>query len=112
MGHQTIRRIKQWATLAFPWEAVRALNGKSLTTVRGRTFDILTVADESVVISVLSTGKTRSISRAEFERAHDAGLFIAGVRPQQLRDANASEANPAYVAAIIREILQDSLGGM
>jgi hypothetical protein len=103
--------IDEEAAMAFPWEEVRVLTGKTLCTVRGRTFDIVTVDDDAVEIFVRSTQKPRTIDRDEFERALVADLFTAQVRPQQLRDAEASEANPAYVAAIIHEIVRQQIAG-
>jgi hypothetical protein len=88
------------------WEQVRALKGQTLQTVEeGVPFDIESIDDRKVKILV-SSGKTYSIYRQEFDRAEALGLATADVRPFQLRKAGASEGNPAYVAAIIRSVIR------
>lgn len=88
-------------------EKVRALEGRTLTTTSGRaTFEVTSVTDTCVEIVPRSTGKSRAIYCQEFERAEALGLATADVIPSQLRDAGASEGNPAYVAAIIRAIVR------
>ena len=85
------------------WEQVRALEGRTLSTVSGRgAFDITTVDDGCVRVVPQSSGKPRPISRQEFEQAETLGLATADVTPVQFRRAGISEFNPAYVAAIIR----------
>lgn len=84
------------------WERVQTLKGRTLQTVRdGVPFEIVSIDDSRVKVLV-SSGKTYSIYRREFDKAEALGLATAEVRPVQLRQAGASEGNPAYVAAIIR----------
>lgn len=88
-------------------EKVRALDGQTVTTASRRAgFDVASVTDERVEIVPQSTRKSRAISCQEFERAETLGLATAGVTPSQLREAGASEGNPAYVAAIIRAVVR------
>lgn len=89
------------------WEQVRALEGQTLSTARGRAFDVSMVDDRQIHVVPHSTGKVRPIRRHEFERAETLGLVTLDITPIRLRQAGVSEVNPAYVAAIIREIVQD-----
>jgi hypothetical protein len=88
------------------WEQVSGLEGKTLATLNEKKFDITEVGEGYVKILVRETGKPRTIPSQEFIRAEELGVAIAGVRPKQIRESGVSEANPAYVAAIIREILK------
>jgi hypothetical protein len=89
--------------MASLWERVRALEGRTLQTVSGRaTFDITAVGDDYIQVVPRSSGKRRTIQRWRFERAKELGLDKVDVTPIQLRTAEVSEFNPAYVAAIIR----------
>ncbi len=87
------------------WGRVRELEGRTLrTTGQGKSFDVEAVTEHSVAISPHSTHRLRSISRQEFERAVRLGLRGEKLTPIAIRQARASEANPAYVAAILRTI--------
>ena len=90
--------------MATLWERVRALKGRTLPTVSGReALDIAEVDDHHVRVVPRSSGKPRSpIERWRFEKAEALGLATADVTPIQLRQAEVSEFNPVYVAAIIR----------
>jgi hypothetical protein len=46
------------------------------------------------------------MKRQEFKYAETVGLFTAVVIPAELRRAKISDRCPAYVAAIIRKIVQ------
>ena len=95
------------AAVATLCEKVRILEGQTMPTVTGRaTFHVTSVDDKHVEVVPRSTGKTRSISCQEFERAESLGLVTASVSPSELREAGASEANPTYVAAIIRAVVR------
>jgi hypothetical protein len=88
-------------------EKVQIPKGQSLPTAAGRTrFLIAEVNDRRVEVVPHSTGKMRPIYCQEFERAEALGLAHADVTPSQLRQAGASEGNPAYVAAIIRAVVR------
>lgn len=88
-------------------EKARELAGQTLMATTGRaTFDVTGVTDTRVEIVPRRTGKRRPISCREFERAEALGLARADVTPSQLREAGASEANPAYVAAIIHALFR------
>ena len=92
--------------MATLWEGVRALEGRTLPTERGREFDVPEVGDDHVRVVPRSSGKPRRIERREFEQAESLGLATADVHPIQLRRAGASEFNPAYVAAMIHAAVQ------
>jgi hypothetical protein len=89
--------------MASLWEQIQALEGFTLPTVSGRAaFDIASVDEDYIRVVPHSSGKPRPIKREEFERAEALGLATTDVTPIQLRRAEVSEFNPAYVAAIIR----------
>lgn len=88
----------------FHWQQIRQLQGTTLHTVRqGRPFEIISVTGDVCRIQVGSTGKVRPIRRQEFERAVALGP-ISSLNTSILRERGASEANPAYVLAILRVI--------
>lgn len=91
--------------MATPWERVRAMKGQTLPTVTGRAvFDVEAADNDSIQVVPYSSGKPRTISSHEFDRAEILGLAVPSVTPIQLRTAGASEFNPAHVAAIIRAV--------
>jgi len=74
-----------------------------------RPFDVLTVdpnGASAVVIRVQSTGNVRVISRRDIEAGHALALQLprGSITASRLRAEGASEANPAYVAALLRRI--------
>ena len=86
------------------WNRVMDLEGFTLhTSGRNKPFNIIEVTDQKCVIKVESTGKLRSIQRKEFEDALKIGE-ISSLNTSVLRQKGASEANPAYVMAILRYI--------
>jgi hypothetical protein len=86
------------------WECVAGLSGKTLRTLRGKTFDVSSVTPTEVVVVPLSTGKPRPIRREEIEQAHALGIEPTRLIAKEVRDAGASEVNPAYVVAILKAI--------
>jgi uncharacterized protein (DUF433 family) len=87
------------------WERVRALEGQTLPTMSGTAeFDIAYVDDDKVRVLICSSGKPCSITRRRFEQAFALGLVVAGVTPNDLRQAGIE--NPTYAAAIIRAIVR------
>ena len=88
------------------WVSVRALQGRTLLTARGNPFCVVSVKTGYVAVVLQSTGKERRISRAEIEGAIALALQGRDISPSRLREAGVSEANPAYVAAIVRHILR------
>jgi hypothetical protein len=70
------------------------------------SFDISAVDNDCVRVMPRSSGKPRAIKREQFEQAEALGLAAADVTPIQLRRAEISEFNPAYVAAIIRAAVE------
>lgn len=86
------------------WENVRRLQGQTLQTVRGMPFTV-THVDDSVVLAVpSSTRKPRTIPRAEIEGALRLALSGEDLTPSAVRYNRISEANPAYVVAIVKAI--------
>lgn len=86
------------------WESIRALQGTTLrTTGQNKPFLIVRVTDGECIIKVESTGRIRPIPRRDFERAAALGP-ISALNTAILRAKGASEANPAYVLAILRSI--------
>jgi hypothetical protein len=93
------------AQMTTVWERIQALEGQTLYTVgRRKAFNVSEVGENHVTVVPASTGKARRIPRQELARAEAHQLISAAVRPGKLRTAGVSEANPAYVAAIIRAI--------
>ena len=87
------------------WDGVRALEGRTLQTVTGKGFDVVSVSDSHVRVTLHSSGRTLPIPRKAFDQAEALGLATASVRPSELREAQVSEGQPAYVAAIIRAVI-------
>jgi hypothetical protein len=86
------------------WEGVRALEGRTLQTVTGKSFDVAEISDSHVRVTVHSSGRTYPIPRRAFDQAEAFGLDTPSVRPSKLREARVSEGQPAYVAAIIHAV--------
>ena len=86
------------------------LAGRTLYTLgQQRGFDVLTVdpgRSVAVVLRVHSSGKLREVTRRDIE----AGFALAQRLPRgtlgakRLRDEQACQANPAYLATLLREI--------
>lgn len=87
------------------WVRITKLQGQTLRTVRNLPFEVIAVTDRQVIIRVGSSGLERPITKDAFHAA--APLKQAGkqIRPIDVRNAGASEMNPAYVAAILNHIL-------
>lgn len=58
-------------------------------------FDVEAADNDSIQVVPYSSGKPRTISSHEFDRAEILGLAVPSVTPIQLRTAGASEFNPA-----------------
>jgi hypothetical protein len=87
------------------WARVAELQAKTITTTTGRAqFNVDRVTDTGIVITPHSTGLPRKIQRRELESAAGLGLTTDQLTPTRVRQAGASEFNPAYVAAILRAI--------
>lgn len=76
-----------------------------MQTVTGKGFDVVSVSDSQVRITVHSSGRPQSLPRKAFDQAEALGLATASVRPSDLRKAQVSDRQPAYVAAIIRAVV-------
>jgi len=87
------------------WASAPLLLGKTLQTATGRQFDVVTVGEAHLVVRIASTGNDRRIYRREIE-ATEALWQETGTAPTPgaIRDAQASEANPAYMVPIIQEL--------
>ena len=107
----------QWLTESFAkmrwqmddvWSQVRALERKTLRTVRGGPFTIDTVGETTVTVVPASTGQPRSISRSIIEAASNARLSADEISPERLRDRlGADNRNLSYVSAILKAVMQD-----
>lgn len=86
------------------WDGVRALQGQTLTTLRGKPFTVLTVTDTLVTIIPKSTGKLRPVRRQEIEAAAHITGGPAALTATAVREAGASEMNPVYVVAILKAL--------
>jgi hypothetical protein len=85
------------------WNEVRALQGKTLRTLdRHKPFGIM-AASESEVLLRLSTGKVRSVGRAEIEGAFDALQRAGEINLQEIEKRH-SARSMAYVASILAEL--------
>lgn len=86
------------------WQMIKALEGKTLYTLYHRKpFDILDVGERDVVIRVQATGKERTIPKEQIEPAAAYLLSQGSLTRAEIRE-NFSEANPAYVAAILSKL--------
>ena len=85
------------------WQEVRALQGKTLRTLdRHKPFGIM-AASESEVLVRLSTGKVRSVVRAEIEGAFEALRRTGEINLKEIEKRH-SARSMAYVAAILAEL--------
>lgn len=94
--------------MATLWDRIRALEGRTLTTVsRHNAFDVIQVTDTRVQIVPRSSGASRAgIDRRSFERAEVLGLARSDVTPSQIQNAGVARFNSSYVAAMIRVALE------
>lgn len=87
------------------WRRVTGLEGRTLhTTARQEPFDVASVRPDGVLVRIHSSGKERLIPRTEIEAGAAYADRGGDLIPSALRQAGASEANPAYVAAILGEV--------
>lgn len=84
------------------WKTLVQLKGCALKTLgRGEPFTIVAVTDQSIVVRPHSTDKDRRVTRDEIESAFGE-LQQRGEMPFiDIRKHKHSEANPAYVAALL-----------
>ncbi len=89
-------------------KAVGRLTGPELGTTgtRPRLFTVTDVTDAAIQIVIQSTGKWRRITIREVEDGTRLAQRDRSVRPIDLRQADVSEANPAYVASLVQELLK------
>ncbi len=86
------------------WEKIVGLKNYTILTVgRNKPFHIVDVTNDKCIIRVESTEKLRTIHRSEFEKALMLGK-VSSLNTTLLRQNGASEANPAYVLAILKYI--------
>ena len=87
------------------WAYAPALVGQTLQTATGREFDIVHVGTNHLMIRVSSTGNERRVSQREIE-ATDALWPSSNLppRPDEIRAAQASETNPAYMVPLVRAL--------
>ncbi len=84
---------------------VKRLEGRTLlTTGQGKQFDVDAVEARAVVIRVHSSGRTYRIPWDSIEAAERMRIRGESLSPGALRAGGASDYQPAYVAAIFREI--------
>lgn len=94
--------------MATLWDEVRLLEGRTLQTVTGKGFDVVSVSGSHVRVSLHSSGRTLPIPRKAFDQAEELGLDTASVRPIDLREARIAGDQPTYVAAIIHAVVRSS----
>jgi hypothetical protein len=83
------------------WTAIRQRQGHEFATLaQQRKFRIESVDDKKVVIRVYSTNNTREIPRKELEEAWNELKTRGELARTEIHD-EISEANPAYIAAIL-----------
>ncbi len=82
------------------------LVGQTLRTTgpRRMPFDVVASDPSGVTIHLHSTDKDRLVPWQQIEAASLLGLHGKEITPLRLREAGASEAHPAYVAAILRAV--------
>jgi len=86
------------------WQQVEALQGVTLRTLdRNRAFSIINVDSKGVIVSPLATNKPRTIRREELDGAYKYLIQHGRLERTQIR-ASFSQANPAYVAAILSRL--------
>jgi hypothetical protein len=83
------------------WQLVGQLKGSTLLTSRGNAFIVDSVTDTAMFVTPVSTGRLRRIPRAEIEKTDEVEPAGSELRPVDVRNASASEYNPAYCAAIV-----------
>lgn len=81
-------------------EALRGLRGKNVTTGTGASFEVSQVTVTGITVVPERTLKPRTIRWREIEGAHVALLQRRSLTLAEVREA-ASEANPAYVFALL-----------
>ncbi len=83
------------------WSSVARLKGRTLRTLdQGKSFDVLHVTDEHVLLKLHGTGRERMLWRKEIEGAY-AELTLRGSISRAEIEERHSPRNPAYVAAIL-----------
>jgi hypothetical protein len=86
------------------WTIIEDLDGLTLHTLdQKKPFRVKAVGDSGVTILVKKTRNERFISRSEIEGSFNDLWVIGELSRGDIRDRH-SEANPAYVAAILSEI--------
>jgi hypothetical protein len=89
------------------WNRVRALEGQTLRTIRGKPFTVDAVSENTVTVTPASTGKSRPVRRSVIEDAWAKRLSDTDLRPSELRDNVArDDQNLSYVAAVLKAIQQ------
>jgi hypothetical protein len=87
------------------WSRIKALEGQTLyTTKQRRPFNVVSVGDERISLTIGPSSKKTSIRRDTLEEAFEHSKTKGEVRPTDIRKAKISEARPTYVAAIIHAI--------
>jgi ATP adenylyltransferase len=83
------------------WAKIGSLCGQTLLTLdQGQPFDVVAATEQSLIIRMHATGKERRIRRAEIEEAAKHLFSKKEITRAEIRDKY-SEANPAYVAALL-----------
>jgi hypothetical protein len=94
--------------MADVWSQVKSLEGKTLKTLRGRSFVVESVDRNTMTVIVGSTGKPRPIGRDVIENAYNAKLTPNEVSPNALRDRlGAENRNLSYVSAIVKALRKE-----
>ncbi len=86
------------------WRLVAGLEGRTVTTVRGRPFLVHSVSTDSVRVLVGPHHRQRSLDRSMLEEADTLPRTGGMLNPQSVRSAGLTEYDPAYVAGIINKV--------
>ena len=90
------------------WMAIRQLVGTVVTTVRGEEFTLDAVDEQStsraISLTPHRTGQSRSIPRADVEKAFAYLETGEPISPSRLQSAEVSTHHATYVAAILRAL--------
>lgn len=86
----------------------KCIESATLHTVSGKPFTVDSLDfGQTITVTPLSTGKPRTINWIELERAFQRFKETNILTVKDIRSCGASEANPAYVFAILAQVLDN-----
>jgi hypothetical protein len=92
------------------WGRVRGLEGRTLKTVRGDSFRVLSVDHGGLRVAVGAHGNSNRIGRDAIEAALALPRQSGNLQPSAVRRAGINEFQPAYVAGIVNALDQERGG--